>query len=128
MFGSTSDQVNIPLAQIYPQKYLFRYIREDMQQKYGVSDCGLFAAALSTDLAFKANPSELILDQSRMRFHLTRCLSNQILSLFPTLYIGNEKVRGRRAMKIDLYCVCNMQESFSNYMTKWCECTQWFLN
>ena len=99
-----------------------------MQQQNGVSDCGLFATAVCTALAFKANPSELRWDQSRMRSHLSRCLSNQILALFPTLYTGNEKLRGRREMTIDLYCVCNMPESFSNYMTKCCECSQWFHN
>ena len=84
-----------------------------MQRQHGVSDCGLFAAAVCTALAFKANPSEPRWDQSN-RSHLSSCLSNQMLALFPTLYTGNEKDRGRREMTIDIYCVCNMPESFNN--------------
>lgn len=59
-----------------------------MQRQYEISDCGLFAAAVSTAVAYKANPSEHRWEQSNIHSYVSRCLSNQILTLFPTLYTG----------------------------------------
>ena len=56
-FDNTSDQVDVQLAQIYPQSGKFVYLRERMQQQEGVTDFGLFAVAVCTSLALRRNPS-----------------------------------------------------------------------
>ena len=67
-----------------------------MQQQHGVSDCGLFETAVCTALAFKANPSELRWDQSRMRSHLSRCFSNQILASLHFIQVTKKFVAGEK--------------------------------
>ena len=54
------------------------------QKQSGGADCGLFALAAVTALAFNINPSILKLKQEVMRQHLVTCLHNQQFTLFPT--------------------------------------------
>ena len=81
MFDKTTEEVDIQLAQIYPQKHWFNYVRQELQQQVGPSDCGLFATAVCTALVLELNPLKCVWDQSQMRSHLPRCLIQQHLSL-----------------------------------------------
>ena len=54
------------------------------QKQSGGADCGLFALAAVTALAFNIDPSILKLNQEVMRQHLVTCLHNQKFTLFPT--------------------------------------------
>ena len=130
MFASNSGEIDVQLAQVYPQKQVFKYCRQKMQLQKGSSDCGLFAAAVCTALVFGENPSNAMWDQSRMRAHLTECLINQQLSLFPTLHtgLGQFKFQRRNLMSFPLYCICNMPEYSSKYMIKCMVCNDWFHN
>lgn len=49
----------------------------------GSSDCGLYAIAIATALAYNLNPSSLIFAQSEMREHFLQCLLNRKLEPFP---------------------------------------------
>ena len=92
MLENTSEQMDT-------QKYVFNYYRQRIQQQQSVSDCGLFAAAVSTALAFEVNPSDMRWDQSLMRAHLSRCLVDHHLTLFSTLKTGIEHLKVRRRRK-----------------------------
>ena len=45
-----------------------------VNKQAGYNDCGLFAAAYCTTLAYGQNPSAFVYDQARMRNHLYDCL------------------------------------------------------
>ena len=53
------------------------------QKQSGGMDCGLFALAAVTALAFNVDPSVLKLNQETMRQHLVTCLRNHKFTLFP---------------------------------------------
>ena len=45
------------------------------QKQKGATDCGVFAIAFATAIAFGINPSKLKLKQEAMRAHLVYCFS-----------------------------------------------------
>ena len=55
------------------------------QKQDGLVDCGLFAIANATAIAFGKSPRSLHYCQMQMREHLERCLSQKKLTLFPQL-------------------------------------------
>ena len=55
----------------------------EMSKQEGVNDCGVFAIAAATALAFGSDPLQV--QQSRMREHLLICFERGSISPFPTL-------------------------------------------
>ena len=55
-----------------------------VQQQSNGSDCGVFFIAFATCLAFSTNPNFITFDVGRMRSHLSACLKNGRLSMFPS--------------------------------------------
>ena len=49
----------------------------------GNTDCGLFAIAYATEVAFGHDPANFIFDQSQMRDHLFKCLTSKTIERFP---------------------------------------------
>ena len=49
----------------------------------GSKDCGLFAIAYATEIAYGHDPSSFIFDQSKLRPHLHDCLISKSLTRFP---------------------------------------------
>ena len=49
----------------------------------GSKDCGLFAIAYATEIAYGHDPSSFIFDQSKLRQHLHDCLISKSLTRFP---------------------------------------------
>ena len=53
------------------------------QKQKGNKDCGLFAIAMATAIAFGNDPSRQSFCQDLMRAHLVDCLKNEQFSMFP---------------------------------------------
>ena len=53
------------------------------QKQEGGVDCGLFAIAMTTGVAFGVDSTALMFSQTKMRDHLVECFNNGVLSLFP---------------------------------------------
>ena len=51
----------------------------------GTRDCGLYAIAYATELAFGFDPSKYIFEQVRMRDHLLGCFENRKIERFPKI-------------------------------------------
>ncbi|XP_033636978.1 uncharacterized protein LOC117297905 [Asterias rubens] len=54
-----------------------------MHRQRGSSDCGVFALAYATELAFKGDPEIVVYEQKRLRQHLKDCLEAMEMSPFP---------------------------------------------
>ena len=54
-----------------------------VQKQEGFKDCGVFAIAFATSLAFGKNPEELQFDQEKLRSHLIYCLEQKCFEEFP---------------------------------------------
>ena len=55
-----------------------------VQQQLNGSDCGIFAIAFATSLAYGQNPVSVSFDIPRMRPHLENCLKSGAMIPFPT--------------------------------------------
>ena len=53
------------------------------QRQKGSTDCGVFALANATAIAYGVNPSKLKLQQDALRAHLVNCFNKKHMSLFP---------------------------------------------
>ena len=58
-----------------------KIIMAEMCKQEGINDCGLFAIAAATALAFGSKPARL--QQSNMRQNLLKCIKDGIMTLFP---------------------------------------------
>ena len=54
-----------------------------IQKQVGGKDCGLFAIATATAIAFGADPTRLVFNQASMRRHLAQCFTDKVITLFP---------------------------------------------
>ncbi len=55
----------------------------DIPKQSGSTDCGLYAIAISTAIAYGSDQQELIFIQSDMRAHLIDCIQKQSMKEFP---------------------------------------------
>jgi hypothetical protein len=77
-------------------------------QEDGVN-CGTFAIAFATALAFKLNPSELRFNKKIMRQHLINCLLGGKMEAFPVIGTRkNSNWRPHKQLSINLNCICKM--------------------
>ncbi|XP_038069265.1 uncharacterized protein LOC119738441 [Patiria miniata] len=54
-----------------------------MHRQRGSSDCGVFAVAYATEMAFQGNPELVVYEQKRLRRHLEACLECREMKPFP---------------------------------------------
>jgi len=59
------------------QKDYFKVQTSKVNKQSETTDCGVFAAAYCSALAFGENPSAVIYDQKRLRCHLLNCLETR---------------------------------------------------
>ena len=68
-----------------------------VQQQDGGNDCGVFAAAFSTDVAYGNDPREVTYHQPELRMHFLKCLKGRCLTTFPR---GNQSIQRRRCKEV----------------------------
>ena len=126
----STDEVDLQLVKIYPQKDKFVYTREKVQQQEGSTDCGLFATAVCTAIVLGIDPSTLRWHQPSMRNHLAECIRKEHLSHFPEVSTNMHRIRthAQRKMTFKLFCICNLPEIKSRYMVKCIGCNLWYHN
>ena len=85
----------IPLTQNYynTEMLISRLVPEEpeikvdvmkLTKQIGSNDCGLYAIAIATALAYEVDPSTSLFEQNIMRTHLANCFMRQHLAQFPT--------------------------------------------
>ena len=70
---------------VHTDKPTFSVKLSSVSKQSGSSDCGLYAVANITHIAFGDDPSLVIFNQSKMREHLLKCLEEQKMQSFPIL-------------------------------------------
>jgi len=61
------------------------YHSKEVQKQRGGNECGLYAIANATSLAYGKDPINMTYIESAMRDHLVHCLSERKLELFSTI-------------------------------------------
>ena len=100
-----------------------------VQQQKNSVDCGLFAIAFATSLAFGDDPRDITYDEDVLRSHLVNCLTEKNMSKFPTRQGRSQ--RCKQAMsRVELYCSCRMPYFTSKderYDMACCKkCSSWY--
>ncbi len=89
----------------------------------GSSDCGVYAVAFVTSIAFGLDPSLSVYNQTVMRGHLLSCLELKVLSPFPIS--GHKRLSSAKHVSIKVYCYCRCTENGKMIMCDG-QCGQWF--
>ena len=76
-----TEQIITSLFQFGSNKLTLKVAHSQKQK--GGTDCGVFAIAFATAIAFEMNPSKLRLKQESLRAHLVTCFHKRHMSLFP---------------------------------------------
>ena len=87
--GSIASSLQTQIAQIYgPNKHgnVCVEVNPVQQQDGGPVDCGLFAIAFATELAYGNDPVRVSYVQSAMRDHLLLCLEQGKMEPFPCTF------------------------------------------
>ena len=94
-----------------------------VQMQSGGADCGLFAIANATALAFGDEPpGKFMYDQEKMRHHLWQCLEKRKMTKLRRL---PRSVVTREPFHV--YCICRMPEIFHNECWVECsKCKEWY--
>jgi hypothetical protein len=99
-------------------------IKKVQQQENGV-DCGLYAIAFATTLAFGEDPTKVMYDPLQLRGHLISCFEDGKMRKFPTT--SAKGIRCRNVVKsIEIFCKCRMPYSKDDNMVEFPECWKWY--
>lgn len=109
-YSKLSSDTEMLLAQlVHTDKSVVSVSIANVTKQSGSSDCGLFATAYITHIAFGLNPSLCVFQQSSMRAHLLKCLESKRMELFP---VQRERrlsltiVPKVAQIKVHCYCRC----------------------
>ena len=91
-------------------------------------NCGVFAIANATELAFGKDPLLCRYDAEVMRIHFLQCLENRKMEHFPLkrprkIPIGNHM---KNTYKVKVYCICHMPNNFQKAMVRCDRYRKWF--
>ena len=93
-----------------------------VNRQSGFDDCGVFAAAYCTSVAFGHDPTSIVYNQEHLRHHLLSCLENKRMTPFPT-------IRDRRVaftyVSVKVYCDCRCPYT-GQPMVACSKCKRWF--
>lgn len=114
LIRSSHDEVTFDIINIMPQP--------------NSCDCGIFAIACATELAYGHDPALCCWDVTQMRQHLQLCFESGKLSQFPTTKRRRVPF-GRRVKHMVLekiYCLCRMPNERFRPMIQCENCFGWF--
>lgn len=124
LYGFTTKETKMQVASIIcsnEPKIGFKVHKIQFQK--GSVDCGLFAIAYATDLAFGNDPASFKYDQTVLRTHFLDCIAKNELVPFPKDVIGYTKPKIEH---IKIYCSCRLPDNGKEKMAKCVSCSEWF--
>ena len=82
VFRNVDEPTKSVLYNVFPSSTRVK-VSGKAQKQTGGNDCGVFALAFATSLAFGMDPASQIYEQDRMRLHLANCFKVNKFSQFP---------------------------------------------
>ena len=129
------DSLQTTLA-LETETVIARYLHSESSQivmkfvkiatQIGNTECGLYAIAIMTALAFGQDPALLVFDQDSMRAHLGECFEVGYLQPFPVVKKRRIRERIRREKKVSIYCNCRLPENDAFPMVQCDACKEWY--
>ena len=96
-----------------------------MTKQSGGSECGLYALAYITHIAFGLDPSLFVFDSDSMRSHLINCVESKEIQPFPIIR-ERRRLPGINIVVINVYCHCRCPDTGSKMVKCDGECGQWY--
>ena len=106
IIGSTEPQIAFKVHKIQFQK--------------GSADCGLFAIAYATDVAFGNDPASFQYEQGALRAHFFDCIRNN--KLVQKIFTYTRP----KTEYINVYCSCRLPDNGEEKMAKCASCSEWY--
>ena len=125
MASNTKQQI---CSFVRPSSKSFRFEIMNIMAQQNSSDCGLFAIANITELAYGGHPGRCLWDKTKLRGHLLTCLEQNRIMPFPKLKERRVPFSGavKYSIKEDIHCICRMPYDNVSDMICCCHCLVWF--
>ena len=116
------------LAKLPNRTIVFDFV--NVMSQPNLCDCGIYALANATELAYGHDPARCQWETTTMRKHLIECFESGHMQRFPILKERRLPLgrRVRTSFKEDLHCICRMPNDKSMAMIQCSSCTTWFMN
>jgi hypothetical protein len=110
-----------------PEKEMKYKVKACQRQGNGY-DCGVFAIAFATSLAYGEDPSKLSYDTKQLRNHLRACMESNRLTPFPSTKCAGNRSRRETMATEDVHCSCRRSEYMvgSDKMVECDVCKEWY--
>ena len=111
-----------------PSSKVFRFDVMNTMAQPNLFDCGLFAIANATEIAFGYNPSKCVWDLQNARSHLIKCLETGKMERFPVVKERRIPFGGavKTSVQEDIHCICHMPYNKATDMIQCSFCLVWF--
>ena len=97
------------------------------QQSPGSNNCGLFAIAFATSLAFGQDPTNVTYNEQSLRTHLLHCIDNNSMTPFPAAGSRRPPRKCKQmTVKVEVLCTCRMPFDKKRKMAECESCLNWF--
>ena len=84
LYSSVDEETQATILNLFEINGQLKLNILNLQKQRGGSDCGLFAVAVATALAFGVDPTAVNFQQNEMRGHLSNCFQEGLMTVFPT--------------------------------------------
>ena len=87
LYNSLDEETKATISQLFKSRSTSCLVKKVIrpQKQMGIKDCGLFAVAFATSIAFGFWPAKQRFQQQSMRAHLVSCFENKKMIPFPCL-------------------------------------------
>ena len=127
MHSSVNDHIKAQVASIMSTECSTIHLSfMDVQMQSGGYDCGLFAVAFVTALAFNKQPGQYLFDQQQMRKHLWKCLDRKKIEMFPVKKLRRSTAKVKSTDFVPIFCLCRMPELPNTQWIECPKCKEWF--
>lgn len=128
IYSSISADAKDLLSQlIHTEKPSFNVRLANVSKQTGTEDCGVYAIAYITHIAFGSDPSLYVFRQKDMRKHLLNCLQEKKMTPFATARGKRSLAASRMTVKqVFVYCYCRCTDTGEKMVHCDGNCDEWF--
>jgi len=127
LYPSTNDDTKTIIARsVFTRSTNIKINMMNVAKQKGSTDCGLYAIATLTCLAFGNDPTEVIFDQVALRPHLIQCLEKGFIDCFPVKQTRRCSNKVSAQLNCKVYCSCRLPEHYDSCMTECDNCHEWY--
>lgn len=129
MYAVIDKATQLKICSIWrPQWKKVMFMLVNAQRQTNSTDCGVFAIAVATELAYGRDPRLCLWDISSMRKHLKEALEASKIEPFPLKQARRQPVSNMfkgRIYNADINCVCRLPNDISRQMVQCDQCGLW---